>query len=111
MDGRVTHNATWKGVRERNKKVSRRVNKTGRHRAVKAPPGELLQRLVPHLAFFDPEYYDRVVRIADERNRKFRRKGIDGRDTRKHVSRKRTIWPGQHLRCGICGRIYYWSGV
>jgi len=41
----------------------------------------------------------------DEKNAKYRRKGTGGVDPRKNVSKKRTIWPGQHIECGICGRL------
>jgi hypothetical protein len=98
-------------VRVRNDKVSKRVNKTGHRRSIKAPPQERLERACPHLAFIDVERYDRVVRLADRRNACYHRKGVDGLDTRKNVPKKRTAWPGQHLSCGVCGRIYHWSGV
>jgi site-specific DNA recombinase len=111
MVARVTHNPILKGLRVRNKMMSRRVNKTGRHRSVKAPPEHRLERVVPHLAFFVSQYYDRIVRIVDERNSKYRRKGSNGTDPRNGVPRKQTIWPGQHLCCGVCGRPYYWSGA
>jgi hypothetical protein len=111
MVGRVTHNPILKGVRVRNAKVSRRVNKTGRRRSVPAPPEERLERHCPHLAFFEAGYYDRVVRAADRRNARYRRKGAHGIDPRKDVPKKRTVWPGQHLRCGVCGRVYYWTGL
>jgi eukaryotic-like serine/threonine-protein kinase len=39
------------------------VNKTGRHRSEKAPKELQLFRAVPHLAFFDAERYDRVIRL------------------------------------------------
>jgi site-specific DNA recombinase len=110
MVGRVTRNPLLKGVRRRNDKISRRVNKTGRRHSVKAPPEERLERHCPHLAFFDPVYYDRVIRIVDEWNGHCRRNGKDGRDSRLGMPRKRTAWPGQHLRCGICNRLYYWTG-
>jgi hypothetical protein len=111
MVARVTHNPILMGLRVRNAKISRRVNRTGRHRSVKAPPEERLERHCPHLAFFEQAYYERVVRMADRRNAKYRRKGADGTDTRKDVPKKRTVWPGQHLRCGVCGRAYYWTGL
>ncbi|MBI3408181.1 MAG: recombinase family protein [Planctomycetes bacterium] len=110
MVARITHNPILKGVRTRNKMISRRVNKTGRRRSVKAPPQDLLQRTCPHLAFFPADYYDRIIRLVDARNSQFRRRDDQGQDCRLGVSRMRTIWPGQHLRCGICGRLCYWSG-
>jgi DNA invertase Pin-like site-specific DNA recombinase len=111
MVSRITHNPLLKGLRVRNAKVSRRVNATGRRRCVPAPPGERLKRDCPHLAFFEAAYYDRVIRQVDARNAGYRRKGRGGVDTRAGVPKKRTVWPGQHLRCGVCGRIYYWNGI
>ena len=110
MVGRITRNPILKGLRVRNAQVSRRINKTGRRRSVKALPEERLERHCPHLAFIEPERYDRVLRQIAHRNANFRRKGTDGTDPRKNVPKKRTAWPGQHLRCGICGRIYHWCG-
>ncbi|HET6325195.1 MAG TPA: recombinase family protein [Planctomycetaceae bacterium] len=90
--------------------VSKRVNKTGRHRNEKAPQELQLFRSVPHLAFIDAERYDRVIRLLAERYDRSRRKGENGKDTRAGVSRKRSRWPGQHIFCGICGRPYLWGG-
>ena len=103
--GQVTRNPLLKGLRERNRRISKRVNKTGRHISVAAPPEELLQRNCPHLAFIEPDRYDRILRKLENRNAKYRRKPVDGVDPRKNVSRKRTRWPGQHLTCGCCGSL------
>jgi site-specific DNA recombinase len=109
--GRVTHNLILKGVRVRNDKMSRRIHKTGHHVAVKAPPEARLTRVCPHLAFIEPERFDRVIAMLTVRNARYKRKKQDGVDPRKNVSKKRTVWPGQHLRCGVCKREFYWSGV
>jgi DNA invertase Pin-like site-specific DNA recombinase len=111
MVARIVHNPILKGMRVRNRHMSRRINSTGHHRSVKAPAEELLERQCPHLAFFEAEYYDRVIRLLDARNACYKRKGTNGRDTRKGVPKKRTTWPGQHLCCGICNRMYYWTGI
>ena len=108
--GRVTRNPIIKGVRERNRKMSRRVNRMGRRHSVNAPAEELLERHCPHLAFIEPDRYDRVIRLLKLRNSKYRRRGQDGRDTRANVPKKRTRWPGQHIYCGICGRLYVFGG-
>jgi hypothetical protein len=105
----TTFNPILKGVRVRNEMMSKRINKTGRRRSVKAPPEERLERPVPHLAFIDPTRYDRVIALLRHRNARFRR-GRGGRDPRQDMPRKRTRWPGQHLSCGVCGRIYYLGG-
>jgi len=101
----LIHNPILKGLRVRNRKISKRINKTGRHKSVAAPPEELLERHCPHLAFIEPTRYDLLLKKLDEKNAKYRRKGTGGIDPRKNVSKKRTIWPGQHIECGICGRL------
>lgn len=110
MVRRITYNPLLKGLRQRNKKMSRRVNKTGRRRSVDAPPEDLLLRDCPHLAFIDPVRYDRVIRLLTERNAKYRRRQADGIDPRKNVPKKRTRWPGQSVLCGICGRAFVFGG-
>ena len=110
MLGRVVRNPILKGVRVRNKKMSRRINKTGRRRSVDAPPEERLERNCPHLAFIDPERFDRVNALLTRRYAKFKRRLTDGIDPRKDVPKKRTRWPGQHLDCGICGRLFRYGG-
>ena len=76
-------------------------------RRVKAEPGETLEREVPHLAFFKPSYYDRVVETVGARNAKYRRSANGQPDGRRNVPRKRTRFPGQCVYCGICGRLYW----
>jgi hypothetical protein len=110
MVGRITRNPILKGLRIRNDKITRRINKTGRRRCVKAPPEERLERYCPHLAFIEPGRYDRLIALLDERNAKFRRTGVNGIDTRKNVPKKRTVWPGQHIDCGVCGRPFVYGG-
>jgi DNA invertase Pin-like site-specific DNA recombinase len=106
----LLHNPILKGVRVRNRKMAKRVNETGRRKSVAAPRSELLERPVPHLAFIEPQRYDSLLAKLDERNARFRRKGINGIDQRKGVPKKRTVWPGQHIICGICGRPYVYGG-
>lgn len=106
---KVTHNPILKGERRRNERMADRVNKSGRKKSIKAPPSELLIRHCPHLAFFEPAYYDGVIAMLRLRNGKYRR-DQDGGDCRRNVSRKQTRWPGQHLRCGICGRQFVFGG-
>ena len=109
MVGRVTRNPILKGVRERNNKMSQRVNRTGRRRSVNAPPEELPERHCSNLAFIEPGRYDRVVRLLRLRNSKYRRHTENGQDPRANISKKRTRWPGQHVYCGVCGRLYVYG--
>ena len=108
--GRVTHNPILKGERYRNRRKSKRNNATGKYKSEKAAPSELLTRPVPHLAFFEKVYYERVVAEADARNAKFRRAKDDADDPRRKVPKKRTRFPGQTVYCGICGRLYVFGG-
>ena len=103
-------NPIVKGQRVRNERMSRRINKTGKRISVKAPPEERLVRECPHLAFIEPARFDRVIRKLKERNACYRRGKATGIDPRAGVSRKRTKWPGQHVRCGVCGRILVYQG-
>jgi len=111
MVARLTRNPILKGVRRRNERMSRRVNKTGRRQSVKSPPQEHLFRVVPHLAFVEPARFDRLMAKLDAQHAacaRGRRAGTA--DTRVGISKKRTVWPGQHVACGVCGRMFYWGG-
>ncbi len=108
--GRTTHNWILKGLRFRNKRRSKRHNTSGKYITEKADPSELLTRRVPHLAFFDEAYYDRVVAKADARNTKYRRNGDIGPDPCKNRPKKRVRFPGQIIDCGICGRQFVFGG-
>lgn len=111
MVRRFVHQSILKGVRVRNQKVSKRHNKTGRRKTVKGERQDLRFRACPHLAFIDADHYDYVISIADERNRQFQRTSNGRPDPRLNVPRKRTHFPGQHARCGICGRLMHWHGM
>ncbi|MBI1347832.1 hypothetical protein GC163_16270 [bacterium] len=104
------HSPILKGIRLRNRMYSKRNNKTGRHRSARAAPEMLRVRECPHLTYFSAEYYDHVIETLAQRNRGCARTANGRPDSRSGVSRKRTYFPGQHARCGICGRIYHWHG-
>ena len=110
MVGRITHNPILKGLRERNNRKSKRINKSGKRITVKAPPSEKLERNCPHLAFIEPVRYDRLIRRLKQQNGVYKPGGADGPDPRVGRPKKRTIFPGQHIFCGICGRLYRYGG-
>lgn len=110
MVRRIVFNPILKGVRVRNRRISKRVNKTGRRKSVKAPPEELQTRLCPHLAFFAAERYDRLIRKLEVKNAPYT-VGRNGKaDPRLGRPKKRTVWPGQHVTCGVCGYPYVYGG-
>lgn len=109
MVGRVMHNWILKGVRFRNKRKTRRIS-VGKYMSEKAQPQELLTRSVPHLAFFDVAYYDRVIAKADVRNVKYRRADHGQPDPCANRPKKRVRYPGQSIRCGVCGLPFVFGG-
>jgi site-specific DNA recombinase len=110
MVKRLTYNPILKGERHRNKKMTKRLNKTGRPKSIDAPPDELLVRKVPHLAFVEPARWDRLIRQLDERNKKFQRSKERKNDPRADIPKRHTRWPGQHICCGVCGRFFVHGG-
>ncbi len=84
--------------------------KNGRPRTIPAPESEKLSRQVPELAFIDPDRYDRVIRLLVERNAKYKRSESVRNDPRAGIPKRQTRWPGQHLRCGVCGRMFVFGG-
>ncbi len=108
--GQVTRNPILKGLRVHNQRMTRRINKTGKRKSVMAPPAELLTRNAPHLAFIETERYDRVIRLINNRNEKFRKGREFAKNGRPMGTRNDSRWPSQHVRCGICGRKYVLGG-
>lgn len=108
---RLVHNPVLKGYRRRNERKSKRINRSGKRISVRAPQEERIYRHVPHLAFFSEERYDRLIALLRDQHADCARGRKAGDpDQRAGISRKRTVWPGQHLRCGVCGRLMYWGG-
>ncbi|HUQ72181.1 MAG TPA: recombinase family protein, partial [Planctomycetaceae bacterium] len=112
MLGRLVRNPLLKGVRVRNRKMGRRINKSGRRKAIDAPPEEWLERRCPHLAFFNEPYFEHVLALIKQRNAgRGRPKNASGADVRTNVPRKQTEFPAQHARCGICGRVLWQASL
>lgn len=109
MVGRVSHNPLLKGLRRRNVRKTKRNGK-GKYVSIKAEAHELRLRPVPHLAFFEAAYYDRIIAKADARNAKYRRNASGGSDPCHNRPKKRTRFPGQTLRCIRCGYDFVWGG-
>lgn len=104
-----THNTILKGERQKNNWKTKRLNKTGRRKIIRTDPSEVLRRQCPHLAFIQPARYDRVVRLLKKRYGNF--VSAQQKSARQTGNwRKHTTFPGQHARCGVCGRLYYWGG-
>jgi DNA invertase Pin-like site-specific DNA recombinase len=110
MVSRLVHNPLVKGLRRRNEMISVR-KQSGVHFSVKAPKSENLSREVLHLAFIEPVRYDRLIATLAARNGHYARgRAASKDDSRKGVSKRHTLWPGQSIHCGVCGRLFYWGG-
>jgi hypothetical protein len=106
--GRLVRDPILTGYRRRGMRRTRRLNKTGARRAVPAPEIQVLRRFCPNLQIISPARFERVNRLLEERNAKYK-VGADGIDPRKGRPKRRTTWPGAHLVCGICGRFFCWG--
>ena len=111
MVSRLVKNPLFKGVRERNRYMSQRINSTGRRITVRAPAHMLRTRSCPHLAYLPAAEYDALMAELQQRNAWCSRSGNDQDDPLCGRPRTQTTFPGQHLRCGVCGRPYYWHGA
>lgn len=107
---RHTRNPMLKGVRERNRRKSRRINGSGQYVSEKAAASDLLVRSAPHLSFFEAAYFDRVIRGIDERNGRYRRAENPSLDPCLNRPKKATRFPGRVAFCGICGHHFVWGG-
>lgn len=95
------------GTRTFRKVLHQPVYRTGRHRRV--PNAAPEQAAWPELAHLEPEEHARVLDVIGQRQQvRANKRGAD------HplfgIPRSRSIWPGQHLRCAICGGLLYYVG-
>jgi hypothetical protein len=109
MVRRVTQNPILKGIPIRGRRHTVRHNETGTRRLIKNPAGPNTFEC-PHLAHIDPAEFDEVNALMRDAKRGFGRKPINGQDPLLGVPRKWTVWPGQHILCGVCGNLFVWGG-
>ena len=107
---RYTFNSLLKGNSERNRRKTKRVNDRGKYVPIKANPDELLQRNVPHLAFFEAAYYDRIVAGMKDRDARYRRSDVPAHDPCRGRPRRQARLPARVTVCDICGRQFVWGG-
>jgi site-specific DNA recombinase len=106
---RLTRNPLLKGMAGRGFKHTVKRHGDGRRVSVRNPKGPRFKHY-PHLAHVDPAEFDEVNALLDKANKGFGRKPRNGADPRGGVPRKRTRFPGQHVRCWYCGRQFVWGG-
>ncbi|MFT3881156.1 MAG: recombinase family protein [Gemmatales bacterium] len=108
MVRRLVSNPLLKGFARRGGRHTIKHHETGRRISVKKPEGPVFYPC-PHLAHVPGELWDEVNAILELAHKGMGRKPVDGSDPRAGVARKMTLFPGQHIRCGICGRLCYWG--
>jgi hypothetical protein len=102
----MIYNPIYKGVRVRNRRVSKRHNRSGHYRQVLADPKDLLVRQCPHLAYIDPERYDRLIQKLDAKAAR-NLNGKKRKNWTRVANKKRTLWPFSLLKCSICRRPFH----
>lgn len=106
---RYYDNTILKGMPCRGKRHTVKHHEKGKRVSVPNPKGPHY-RNCPHLAHLDPFVFDELNLLLEAKNDKFRRKRVNGVDPLWNVSRKRTVFPGQHACCWYCGWHYVWGG-
>ena len=106
--GQYVRNKLLMGVRIKNNRTTKRNNKTGRRKSMKAPEEMRRSREVPHLAVVSKETWTLVNQKLHDANACYRNGIVKARTQRS--TRRDTRWPGQHLKCGICGRPFVLGG-
>jgi site-specific DNA recombinase len=80
---------------------------TGKYRRQKNTD-EAEMKEYPELAHFTPAEHFELLEEMDRRAREH----FTPKEGKSHPlvnrPRSRTLWPGQHMRCGICGGLFYW---
>lgn len=106
---RLMANPLLKGQAWRGNRHTVKHHETGRRISVRNPKGPVYYSC-PHLAHVREDLWEEVNELRKMRNQGLGRKPANGSDPLAGVSRTRTIFPGQHARCGICGRLFVWGG-
>lgn len=106
---RFYRNPLLKGMPQRGRMATVKHHGSGKRPSKKNPKGPTYYG-APHLAFFEPDEFDDLVVLLAENNQNYRRKRVNGINTRTNVPRKRTRFPGQHGRCYYCGFHHVWGG-
>jgi hypothetical protein len=85
------------------------ITQTGLYRREKSKESELEIQIVPELAHMSKQEQDEMIAVLDARAECC--KAPSGKDSRLwKVPRSRTLWPGQHAHCGVCGGLMYRTG-
>jgi site-specific DNA recombinase len=98
------------GQRQFRKEVSRLVYSKGKNKPRANPAAPEMQDC-PDLAHFTPVEHRELLAVMKAREAVAAAPQKGGRDSPLYnVPRARSLWPGQHARCGVCGGLMYRYG-
>lgn len=103
----VFRNPLLSGTRTFRKCVSMPIFRTGRHRTIPNPEQPETE-YYPELAHLTPEEHAEVLAVMDARLAEHPRHRKKFGKLFKHRPRSSSLFPGQLMRCGICGELLYW---
>ena len=104
-DGGPDHpKPAFKGSRQRNRKESKRYNKTG-NTGRSTPGPRICWNATVRTWRSSRRPTTTGLAKVNARNAKYRRNGKDGAEPRSNIPKKRIRYPGQSIRCGVCGRL------
>ena len=98
----LLRNKLLQGVRTFREMEYQLIFSSGEHRRKRNPAPEV--ECIPELAHLTKEEQDELWAAMD------RHAPPRGPHPRKGTARKHSYWPGQHLRCAICGAELHWCG-
>jgi site-specific DNA recombinase len=94
------------GTRTFRDTIYRPIFKTGKHRPTKNTDPETEH--CPGLAHLSPEEHQHLRQEIARRRAEQPR--TESQHNRRNIPRSRAIWPGQAMRCGVCGELMYCLG-
>ncbi len=109
MVRRFYANPILKGLPRRGFRHTVKHHESGRRISVKNPKGPC-SHPCPHLAHFEPTFFDELNACLTLANESRGRKKVDGVDPLLRRPRKRTRFPGQMFYCGVCGHLLVFGG-
>lgn len=102
-------NSILKGMPSRGHTLTVKNNEEGQWKKRPNPDGPVFYPC-PHLAHVDAAEFDEVNAMLRAEKQGCGRKPVNGLDPRKGVLKKHTVYPGQQIDCGVCGRLFVWGG-
>ena len=92
------------GTRSHRDFLHKQIFKTGKFKRTKNPEPE--RKYYVELAHMSLDEQQTLWKVMDARNPK---KNKEASHPRKGIARGDTLWPGNHITCGVCEECLYWN--